>query len=122
MSRLQEHDHWSLVISHTYSLWEEERISKMHANERTALFALILLTCAPLQAQSSAGIAGRVVDPQGLGVPDAIVTLYARPSGARLSVTTNAEGSYRFDRLVYGEYLVEAEAPGFSTTTKATRV
>jgi vitamin B12 transporter len=90
----------------------------MRGNERTAvLFAFILLIVAPLEAQTGASIAGRVVDPQGLGVPGAIVTLYARSTGTRMSVTTNSEGSYRFDRLVSGDYLVEAQAPGFATTT-----
>jgi outer membrane receptor protein involved in Fe transport len=96
----------------------------MRRNETIAvLVVLILLTYAPLEAQTGASIAGRVIDPQGLGVPDAIVNLYARPGGARMRVTTNAEGSYRFDRLVSGEYLVEAHAPGFAATTaKAVRV
>jgi iron complex outermembrane receptor protein len=67
-------------------------------------------------AQDGAQIAGRITDPQGLEVSGADVALYARSGGTRLAATTDAAGMYRFDRLPAGEYLVQAEAKGFSPT------
>jgi vitamin B12 transporter len=59
-------------------------------------------------------ITGRVVDPHGAGVAGALVTLYAREPLLRLSARTDATGAYRFERLTAGEYLIEADAPGFA--------
>jgi iron complex outermembrane receptor protein len=84
-----------------------------------ALAALCVAACAAL-AQPQAGgaaassIAGRVVDPQGAGVPGALVTLYAREPLVRLTAAADAAGAYRFERLAPGEYLIEADARGFA--------
>src|SRR5918911_3071958 len=80
---------------------------------------LVLLACTFVvnaQQSSSATVAGRVTDPRGAGLPGASVTLYARDhtSEARLSTTADASGSYRFERVAPGEYVLEAEAEGFA--------
>ncbi|MEJ7619122.1 MAG: carboxypeptidase regulatory-like domain-containing protein [Pyrinomonadaceae bacterium] len=76
------------------------------------------LVSAQVIAVNNTTITGRVIDPQGAGVPGAIVTLYARRESAfGLTTMTDATGAYRFERLAAGEYLVEAEAEGFASAS-----
>ena len=56
----------------------------------------------------------RVTDPQGAIVLKAAVTLYTRDNRVRLRGFTDEKGTYQFDKLAPGEYLIEAEAPGFA--------
>ncbi|HYY42771.1 MAG TPA: TonB-dependent receptor [Pyrinomonadaceae bacterium] len=78
-------------------------------------FAFFSLCAGHALAQTDgATLAGRVVDPQGAGVPGAIVTIYARTAPLRLNTTTDASGAYRFERLAPGDYLVEADARNFA--------
>ncbi len=59
-------------------------------------------------------ISGRVTDPQGAVVLKAAVTLYTRDNRARIRALTDKTGTYRFEQLAAGEYLIEAEATGFA--------
>src|SRR5687767_6125492 len=56
----------------------------------------------------------RVTDPLGSILPHAEVTLYTRDSHIRMNLLTDRTGTCRFEQLAPGEYLIEAEAPGFS--------
>lgn len=80
--------------------------------------ALLLAACLPALAQAQqqgATLSGRVTDPQGAGLPAATVTLRERArTSARLTTATDAAGSYRFERLAPGEYILEVEARGFA--------
>jgi iron complex outermembrane receptor protein len=85
------------------------------------LLLLSSLSCAPPAAAQGANaraegatLAGRVTDPQGAGVPGAVVTLYARSLRVRLTAVTDEAGAYRFARVAAGDYLVEADARGFA--------
>jgi iron complex outermembrane receptor protein len=84
-------------------------------------FALVfaLAQSAPALAQTSntTTITGRVKDPQGASLPDATVTLYARERTFRLTTITDSMGTYRFEKLAPGEYLIEAEAEGFASAS-----
>jgi vitamin B12 transporter len=90
---------------------------KRRINMSFVVLVVALIRVAPVFAQTAATLTGRVVDPQGAGVPGASVTLYARDHRVRLTTSTDATGVYRFERLALGSYLVEAEAPGFARTT-----
>jgi vitamin B12 transporter len=90
-----------------------------------AFAALLLLLSSPACAHRAAAqsenaraegatLAGRVADPQGAGVPGAIVTLYARELRVRLAAVADDAGAYRFARLAPGDYLIEADARGFA--------
>ncbi len=59
-------------------------------------------------------LSGTVLDPQRAAVPGARVSLYLRENGNRLTVLADTNGEYRFARLAPGEYIVEADAPGFT--------
>ncbi|MCA1620220.1 MAG: TonB-dependent receptor [Acidobacteria bacterium] len=81
--------------------------------------ALLLTTVyAPAHASAQgqgATLSGRVTDPRGDSVARATVTLRERArTQVRLSTRADGAGAYRFERLAPGEYIVEAEAPGFA--------
>jgi iron complex outermembrane receptor protein len=67
------------------------------------------------QAAGEASITGHVKDPQGASLPGATVTLYARERTFSLTTTSDSTGTYRFEKLAPGEYLVEAEAEGLAS-------
>jgi vitamin B12 transporter len=81
---------------------------------------LLVLTHSALasaQASGNTSLTGHVKDPQGALLPSATVTLYAREHTFRISTSTDSTGSYRFERLAPGEYLVEAEAKGLASAS-----
>ncbi|MGC8759898.1 MAG: TonB-dependent receptor [Bryobacteraceae bacterium] len=64
------------------------------------------------QRQPEAAITGRVTDPSGAAVPQAAVRLFTRDATFQQTTTTDAEGRFRFERLVPAEYLIEARTEG----------
>jgi hypothetical protein len=73
------------------------------------------VACALLIAQDPRGtIQGRVVDPTGIGIPDATVKVTGEDTGVVFSATSNQTGDYRVPYLLPGMYRVEAESAGFS--------
>jgi vitamin B12 transporter len=78
---------------------------------------LLVLTHSALAQSGTTTITGHVKDPQGAHLPGATVTLYGREHTFSLTTTTDSAGTYRFDRLAPGEYLVEAEAEGFASAS-----
>ena len=82
----------------------------------------ILLVCLALAAGSlsmnaqtiRASIYGTVLDPSGAGVPRATVHAIHVSTNTETTFITDQSGAYDFPRLVrFGEYRLEAEAPGF---------
>jgi vitamin B12 transporter len=76
---------------------------------------LLVLTQSALAQSGTTSITGHVKDPQGANLPGATVTLYARERTFSLTTTTDSSGTYRFEKLAPGEYLVEAKAEGFAS-------
>jgi vitamin B12 transporter len=86
-------------------------------------FSLIIVLTAPLvPAQSSLQLDGRVTDSNKAGVASATVTLIARDNRSRATVTTAGDGSFRFDRVAAGDYLIEVRAQGFAGAVKPVSV
>ncbi|MGA7624853.1 MAG: TonB-dependent receptor [Candidatus Acidiferrales bacterium] len=89
------------------------------------LFVAVLLICSALAASSSGTLAqvntvnlsGTVLDPQGLAVKDAKVTIRNPGTGFERSVTSDANGRYDLVGLPPGVYVMTVEAQGFSTLT-----
>src|SRR5437016_5134059 len=80
------------------------------------LAAALLLFCVagPAYTQLSSGaILGTVTDSSGAVVPG--VTVTATNTGTNLvrNTVTNESGNYRVDLLPVGDYLIEANLPGF---------
>lgn len=84
---------------------------------RGALIAILIgFACVPAaQTQTvDAEISGQVKDPQGANLPGATVRLFGRDRKFSLITTTDSSGAYSFKHLAAGEYLIEAEASGFT--------
>ena len=65
------------------------------------------------QAQN-ATLSGKVTGPQNEEVPYATLSFQNRD----LAVTAGADGTYRFQSLIPGEYFLSVSSPGFNTTVK----
>jgi catechol 2,3-dioxygenase-like lactoylglutathione lyase family enzyme len=82
-------------------------------------FACVVSSGAWAQVQTGS-IVGAVSDSSGGVLPGVTVTLGGeRLIGGVQTFTTDENGSYRFDRLPPGEYLVKFELPGFKTVERA---
>ena len=83
----------------------------------SAAFGLGLIPClAPVCAgQSDTGgmVGGRVVGPDGRGVPGAIVQLEAA-SGERAALVSDLRGSFHFAAVAPGDYTLQVHAQGLS--------
>lgn len=86
-----------------------------------SLFLVGLLTILLPQlvfAQTNAGsLSGRVSDASRRALPSVIVTATNSDTGFERSVLTKADGSYRFQSLPVGIYVVTADFPGFASVT-----
>jgi iron complex outermembrane receptor protein len=83
----------------------------------SGLLLFMYSTSALAQGSGSTSLKGAVKDPQGAILPNATVTLYAREHTFRVSTSTDSTGTYRFEKLAPGEYLLEAEAEGLASAT-----
>jgi hypothetical protein len=75
----------------------------------------LLWLSAPTRAQQAglATVSGTVLDSSGGTISAAVVTLTASSGAARPSVTTGPEGTFSFDALPSGSYVIIVKAPGF---------
>jgi hypothetical protein len=80
------------------------------------IFLFIALSASLFAQNETASLAGRVVDPGGLGVPGAELRLTRSATGAVRETKTSASGEYRFDLLDPGEYTIRVTAKGFKAT------
>jgi hypothetical protein len=82
------------------------------------LCAVILTTSIPARAQvNTVNVAGTVLDPQGLAVKGAKVTLKNLATGAARETTSGADGRYEIIGVPPGRYSMTVEAEGFATLT-----
>jgi hypothetical protein len=85
------------------------------------LFSVVLLgACIFSELNAQTTTSGG--DATGAVVIKATVTLRSNENGFGESVTTNAEGVYRFPFLAPGSYTVSIEAPGFEATSRLVAV
>lgn len=79
---------------------------------RLAIVYSLALAC---HAQTSihGALRGRVIDPNGLGVPESVVTLTNTSTGAKLTTSSEGAGVFLFPRLQPGRYQASVERPGF---------
>lgn len=61
---------------------------------------------------------GRVLDPNGLAVPQAALTIVSIATGAAQEAGTDGEGTYQFPRLTPGRYRLTAEKTGFRASVR----
>src|SRR3954452_13298037 len=76
---------------------------------------ILFLICFPaLAAEGRFSIGGVVVDPSGVGVSNARITLESSSLGAPQSASTDANGVFRFSALPPGAFQVRVNAEGFA--------
>jgi hypothetical protein len=89
----------------------------MQARISALLLAFVLAFTGLAVAQETTGtISGRIVDPQGLAVPGATVTLTG-PQGTK-TVVTDSSGRFSAPYLTPGVYSIRAELQGFKAVEK----
>src|SRR5215467_2000245 len=67
-------------------------------------------------AQSDRGrISGRVLDPTGAVIPNAVVTVENPDTDLKRETKAASDGTYLVDSLLSATYKVTASAPGFAT-------
>lgn len=77
------------------------------------LFTLALFLAATLTAQTTASLAGLVLDPNSQAVPGAAVRLSQRVNGFERVILTDAEGRFRLTNLPFQTYELSVEKEGF---------
>jgi hypothetical protein len=74
-----------------------------------------LRTSPPADAQTLAGLQGRVFDASGALIPNAVIRVRDESTAFELSARTDADGRYYIAAIPNGTYTVTAEATGFRT-------
>ncbi len=77
------------------------------------VIALVLYLSIPVAAQTFASLQGRVFDPAGALVPDALIRVQDESSGFNVSVRTDSQARYYVFAVPNGTYTVTVEATGF---------
>jgi hypothetical protein len=84
-----------------------------------SLFLLLAGLSLPLYSQApSASVSGKVTDPTGALLPQALVTL-SGPDGKQTTTTTNQDGRFEVRALPPGTYTLSVAAVGFRTKEKS---
>jgi hypothetical protein len=81
------------------------------------VFVAILALASNAAAQTSA-ISGRVADPQGAVVVGAEIVLRGADTPRTLSTRSASDGTFAFEQVPPGRYLLQVEAPGFLRWTQ----
>ncbi|MEP7364940.1 MAG: TonB-dependent receptor [Acidobacteriota bacterium] len=88
----------------------------LHKKLAFSIVAIGLIPCSSIQAQSTFGvILGNVIDPTGAVVKGAKVRITQTAANVSRESETNSEGTYEFQNIDAGPYLVTVTAPGFRT-------
>jgi hypothetical protein len=80
---------------------------------------LALLAAAPLRAQSSATLQGRVFDPSGAVIRGATISIRNESTRVARTVATDDEGRYHVERIPPSTYQVSAGSSGFKSAVAA---
>jgi hypothetical protein len=87
----------------------------------TNLFIVLFVFAVTIHAnaQSTTGtILGRITDPTGAAIPNAVVTITNTQTSETHSIQTNGQGEYVMPQLPVGEYRVQSESAGFKRTAR----
>jgi len=95
-----------------------QSLARLALTVAMALPTAVIVAPSPLYAQSSAAISGTVVDPRGVALPGAVVSVKNEATGATQKVNSDGAGKYAFAGLAAGKYTVQVDAPGFATSQK----
>src|SRR6516164_3822793 len=90
------------------------RRAPISSNNMKTKYKPLFLILTAFSAASGASLTGTVGDPKGQPVPGSTITLFSSTGGAVAATTSDKTGTYRFERLSAGRYLLLVEAPGFA--------
>jgi hypothetical protein len=83
-----------------------------------AVCALMFIGTANIFGQAISGdVTGSVLDPMGMGIPNATVTAENQATGARTTAMAGPDGVYRFNNLAVGTYTITGSSPMFSSSS-----
>src|SRR3989442_6895976 len=74
------------------------------------------------QALSAGTVAGVVLDPNNAAVPNASVTIANSVTGFKRTVSTNTDGTFRFDNVPPNNYQLSVSASGFEDASQSLSV
>lgn len=80
---------------------------------KRVLLTLLLTTLAAMAQTTS--LSGVVTDPTGAVIPDTVITITNTATSATRSTVSDGAGTYSLLQLAPGDYMVEAQRPGFTT-------
>ncbi len=89
------------------------------------LLLFLFVTICPAQTRAQVprpALSGRVVDQNSAGVGGAAVTLHQQQTNFERTATAGADGSFSFENLTPGDYVLTASAGGFSPLDQEVRV
>ena len=94
--------------------------AKMHRLSVGAIISLLAFGLGgPLHAQYTTSTLGvTIVDASGAAVPDATISVRSVDTGLQKTSTSGSNGSFIFNALPIGRYVVTVEKAGFSTFTQ----
>jgi iron complex outermembrane receptor protein len=84
-----------------------------------ALSAASILFVATLSAQTAPSMTGSVVDSKGALVAHAKIAIHSPDNKINRSATTDESGRFALSNMPPGDYILDADAPGFATTHEA---
>jgi hypothetical protein len=94
----------------------------MHAFSRLMIFAIslttLLIASSPASAQQRGVVTGRVIDPDGLALPGATLTVTQRDTGFTRTVVSAENGAFSIPNLEPGTYTLSVEMPGFASLSR----
>lgn len=79
----------------------------------TLLIAALIACTAAAQSLTSGDLAGQITDPSGAVIPNATIELKNNQTGTTQTVTSDAQGFYRFALLSPGDYTLSISASNF---------
>src|ERR1700733_12275464 len=102
-------------VHHTF--WRNQMLSRTRNICLRFLLPMLflVLSCTWVAAQTNTtGLSGSVVDPTGLKLAGATITLQHTDTGTMTTLQSNKVGEYEFTQIVPGHYKVTAEHEGFT--------
>ncbi|HEV7743753.1 MAG TPA: carboxypeptidase regulatory-like domain-containing protein [Pyrinomonadaceae bacterium] len=91
----------------------------LHSFQLVCFVALLSVSSAVSgQALSAGTVAGVILDPNNAAVPNANVTITNSVTGYTRSVTSNTDGTFRFDNVPPNNYQLSVAATGFATAAQ----
>ncbi len=89
-------------------------MSLSHVPRSWVLSSLLLISTASLFSQATTSLSGRVTDPTGATVPEAVITITLDSQGLTRKTVGDTSGFYQFLQVPPGNYTVKAEKAGFA--------